>query len=375
MLDALKYSFSSLILIGGAYGLWLGDNNTWIGLALLLGVLGFDAFLKPDHSVRDMSHAWLYDVVVSITLAFGFALIFLYAYLVGSGHFASTSSAIGAFLSTMFIQFVVTAPALHELFHRENLLLRTYGRIGLVLIFDPWREITHVVTHHMRTATPDDPDYARRGDDVYTHVFRSLYGQIIESYHLERTIWTKRGRKWYDLRNAWISRALLLVAFCALLFALGGLKGMLLSVAVCLAGPRAFLEVFNYCNHYGLVSATPGRFEKRHTWNHLTPFVRILALEITNHAGHHEDSYKPFYELVPDRDGPKQPQFLLCVLLALVPPLWFMAIKPLLKHWDDHYASPQEREIAQAENARAGWHELNRDAQVHPSVLACAIPG
>lgn len=54
-----------------------------------------------------------------------------------------------------------------------------------------------------------------------------------------------------------------------------------------------------------------------------------------------------------------QPQFLLVVLLALVPPLFFMMIKPLLKHWDQHYATPQEREIARRENIRAGWQELN----------------
>ncbi len=361
MLDYLKYSFSSLMIVACAYGLLVGGTYSWLGLVVLAGVLFFDAFLEPDHSIRDQRYPWLYDAIVSTVMTMGYGLIFLYAWLAGHGHFTSTQSALGAFLSMMFTQFVVTAPALHEMFHRENLFLRWHGRIGQVMIFDPWREITHVVTHHMRVATPDDPDYARRGDTVYGHVVRSLYRQVIESYHLERTMWTKRGRAWWNPRNGWVQRAAMLIVFSSILFALGGLKGMLLAIGVCLAGPRAFLEVFNYCNHYGLISSTPGRFEKRHTWNHLTPFVRILALEITNHAGHHEDSYKPFYELVPDRTGPKQPQFLLCVLLAFVPPLWFMAIKPLLADWDRRYATPQEREIARAENARAGWHDLNGD--------------
>lgn len=375
MLDCFKYAFSSVLLALGGYGLCLGGSYSWLGLGLLLGVLFFDAFLEPDFSTRDPRYPWLYDVIVSITVALGYAMILLYAHLAGSGHFASTFSAIGAFLSTMFIQFVVTAPALHELFHRENLFLRWYGRIGQVLIFDPWREITHVVTHHMRVATPDDPDYARRGDTVYGHILRTFRGQIIESWHLERTMWTKRGRAWWDVRNSWVHRAAMLALFTALLLAVGGIKGALLAIAVSLLGPRMLLEVFNYCNHYGLVSATPGRFEKRHTWNHLTPFVRILALEITNHAGHHEDSYKPFYELEPDRNGPRQPQFLLCVLLALVPPLWFRAIKPLLKHWDQHYATPQEREIARAENIRAGWSDLNEDESPADPRIASVLRG
>ncbi len=357
--DSLKYTISTVILGVTASGLLMGGHYVWLGLGVLVALLCFDAFLEPDHSVRDTTHLLAYDIVVSINLALGFGLILMYAWLAGHDRFVG-ADALGAFLTMMFTQFVVTAPALHELFHRENMILRWYGRIGQVMIFDPWREITHVVTHHMRVSTPDDPDYARRGDTVYGHVVRTLVRQVIESYHLERTMWTKRGRRWFDPRNSWVHRAAMLLAFSALLFACGGAKGMLLAIGVCLAGPRSFLEVFNYCNHYGLISATPGRFEKRHTWNHLTPLVRILALEITNHAGHHEDSYKPFYLLVPDRTGPKQPQFLMCVLLALVPPLWFATIKPLLRDWDERYADPQEREIARAENARAGWHDLNQ---------------
>lgn len=364
MLDYFKYAVSTVVLAVAAYGLWLGGNYTWLGLGVLLAILFADAFLEPDHSERDLTHAWIYDVVVSLTVGAGFFMVFLYAWLVSHGHFVTTASAIGAFLTTAFIGFVVSAPPIHELFHRENLALRWLGRIGLSLIYDPWREITHVVTHHMHTATPQDPDYARRGDTVYGHIARTFPAQIREAYHLERTLWTKRGRAWWDVRNGWVQRAAILVGFTAILLAIGGFKGAGLAIASCLIGPRMMLEVFNYCNHYGLVSSTPGRFEKRHTWNHLTPFVRILALEITNHAGHHEDGYKPFYELKPDRTGPKQPQFLMCVLMAFVPPIWFMAIKPLLHHWDEHYASPQERELAYAENARAGWHDLNDDDSV-----------
>lgn len=364
MLDHLKYALSAVVLAVTAAGFWAGGTYVWSGLGLLLAILFVDCFLPLDLRERDGRWLWLYDVVVSITLGLGFGLIMLYAWMVGQGHFDTTATAVGAFITTMMVQFVVTAPALHELFHRENTVLRTFGRVGLVLIFDPWREITHVVTHHMRVSTPDDPDYARRGDSVYGHVYRTMIGQIKESYHLEKLMWSKRGRAWWDPRNGWVARASLLVAFSILLFAIGGWSGMGLAILISLLGPRLFLEVFNYCNHYGLVSATPGRFEKRHTWNHLSPFVRILALEITNHAGHHEDSYRPFYQLVPDRTGPKQPQFLLCVLLALVPPLWFMMIKPLLRHWDAHYASEQELEIARAENARAGWHDLNEPVYI-----------
>ncbi|GAC1623397.1 MAG: hypothetical protein NVS9B10_08360 [Nevskia sp.] len=258
MFDYAKYLLSPVLISISACGLLLGGVQVWLGLGVLLGVLFFDAFLEPDHSVRDPRFPWLYDLVVSFTVASGAALLLLYVHLVAIGHFLTTASAVGAFLTMMFTQFVVTAPCIHELFHRENLVLRWYGRLGQVLIFDPWREITHVVTHHLHVGTPTDPDYARRGDTVYGHLYRTMRDQIRESYHLEKMMWTKRGRAWYDPRNGWVWRASALVGFSLVLFAVGGLKGMLLGIAVCLCGPRLLLEVFNYTQHYGLICATPG---------------------------------------------------------------------------------------------------------------------
>lgn len=365
MSDYIKYFLSPIILGLHAWGMTLGGAYAWLGFAVLMWILCFDAFLKPSHHKRDTRFPWLYDTIITCTVLACFANIFYYAYLAGSGHFVGTASQLGAFFGTVMIGFVIGAPPVHELFHREGIALRTLGRIGQCLVFDPWREITHVVTHHMHTATPTDPDYARRGDTVYGHFMRTFPGQWKESYHLEKMMWTKRGRKWYDLRNAWVFKVAYFSLFIALLFAVGGLVGGALACASLILGPRMQLEVFNYCNHYGLVSATPGRFKKHHTWNHLTPYTRILALEITNHAGHHDDSYKPFYELEPDEKGPKQPPFILCVIMAFVPPLFMMAMKPLLKHWDEYYANEQEREIAARENIRAGWLELNNNDSSH----------
>lgn len=373
MLDYAKYLLSPVLLLVSIYGLADGGAMVWLGLGVLLTILSFDAFFKPDHSMRDQRFPWLYDTIVGTQIVGGFVLILLYCYWVGAGHFTSKAEHIGAFLTMIFTQFVLISPALHEMFHRENTLLRWIGRLGMVMLFDPWREITHVVTHHLQTVTPYDPDYARRGQNLYGHLVSSFKEQAIESFHLERKVWMKRGRNWYDVRNPWVWRVGILVAFATLLTVIGGVWGMILSIAVCLLGPRVFLEVFNYTQHYGLVTGTPGRFERRHTWNHLTPFVRVLALEITNHAGHHEDSYKPFYKLEPDVSGPKQPPFLLCLLMAFVPPIWFAMIRPLLADWDRDYANLQEREIAHAENIRAGWSDLNADPGLAESRYAFAI--
>lgn len=373
MFDYIKYALSPVLVIIAGCGFWVGGNYTWLGLGTLLSVMFADAFLEPDHQHRDQRYPWVYDTVVAANISLGLSLILLYAFLVGSGHFQTRPSAVGAFVTMMFVQFVAVAPSVHEMFHRENTFLRWVGRLGMVMILDPWREITHVVTHHIHTVTPTDPDYARRGENLYRHLLRTFRGQIAESYHLEKRMWTKRERNWWDLRNAWVWRLSIVFIFVAILWLIGGWTGTLASVGVCLFGPRTLLEIFNFTQHYGLVTCTPGRFERRHTWNHLSPCVRLLAFEITNHAPHHEDSYKPFYQLEPDRSGPQQPHFFLCFLLALVPPLWFAMIRPRLKDWDRNYANRQERELAESENIRAGWGDLNEDAAAAEHRYAFAI--
>lgn len=365
MFDYFKYLLSPALLLVHVWGMWQGGIHTWLGLSVLTAVLCVDMLLPLDFSERDLRAEWLYDVQVTITMVCGFAQIFLFASWVHADHFVSTLSFSGAFVGTAMYGFVVAAPAVHELMHRKSPFMHLLGRVGLWLIYDPWREITHVVTHHLKVATPDDPDTARRGEAVYPYLIRSFWGQFKDAFELEREMWSKRGRAWWHPMNHWVGSLLGLAAFTGVLIWVGGFDGAGWAIASMLVGPRLMLEFFNYVNHFGLVSECPGTFQRRHTWNHLTPFVRILALEITNHAGHHEDPYKPFYRLTPDRDGPKQPHFLLCILMALVPPLWFAVIKPRLRDWDERYATPKEQQLARLANRQAGWEDWLR---VPPSV-------
>src|SRR3546814_21007572 len=68
-----------------------------------------------------------------------------------------------------------------------------------------------------------------------------------------------------------------------------------------MAGPRFWVESFNYFQHYGLVRVEGGAIARRHVWNHLKPLSRVMGFEITNHADHHTDSFAAFHELRPDR--------------------------------------------------------------------------
>lgn len=75
-----------------------------------------------------------------------------------------------------------------------------------------------------------------------------------------------------------------------------------------------------------------------------------------------------------DYDGRERPAAsgFVCFFAAAVPPIWTRFIlQPHLRHWDLHYATPAERELARTANRRAGWPDWFVDAP-SPSGLATA---
>ena len=55
-------------------------------------------------------------------------------------------------------------------------------------------------------------------------------------------------------------------------------------------------------------------------------------------------------------DAPQMPSVLVCFIASSIPWLWDrMIARPRLQHWDQHYASAEEQELARQANAAAGW--------------------
>ena len=135
----------------------------------------------------------------------------------------------------------------------------------------------------------------------------------------------------------------------------GGWAGVALTVTGMLAA-RLWIESFNYFQHYGLIRVPGSKIGNRHVWNHMSELSRIVSFEITNHAGHHQDSYMPYQKLVPHQEQIPMPSLFTCFFVALIPAVWHRKIiMPALKRWDLEYATQEERELAREQNRRAGW--------------------
>ncbi|MGH8672207.1 MAG: fatty acid desaturase, partial [Burkholderiales bacterium] len=75
--------------------------------------------------------------------------------------------------------------------------------------------------------------------------------------------------------------------------------------------------------------------------------------------GHHHSGPIPYHKLKACPDMPMTPyNYILMGLLSMIPPLYFKIMVPVLKEWDEKYATPGERALAAKQNAESGVPEL-----------------
>ncbi len=354
-MDYLRYYFSVLFPVVAAIGFLIGGDAVWLGVALL-PIMGLvDSVLPNDMAPRKISSKALAEIPVWLC-AFGTPLLYLVAARwVAAAPDITALHYVGAALSLGWLSVIPLVPATHELYHQRSPLKRFVGRYAQVCYLDATREIAHVVGHHINVATADDFDTAPRGTSLYAFTARAVAVSTRDSLLTEANALEKEGKaRWGIHHRIWKALLAQLILQSAI-YAIGGWRAN----GVALAGmsiARFWVESFNYFQHYGLIRLPGAPISRRHVWNHLKPFSRILGFEITNHADHHTNSFAGFTDLVPDRQWIPMPSVFICFFSALIPPLWHsMIIKPALRRWDNELATPQERELARAQNKAAGW--------------------
>ncbi len=93
-----------------------------------------------------------------------------------------------------------------------------------------------------------------------------------------------------------------------------------------------------------------GAYEKvkpHHSWNSGHELGRIFLFELTRHSDHHFNPSRKYQILRHFENAPQMPSgYLAMIPLALVPPLWFKIMNPLVeKHnatLDDSYTKSLE---------------------------------
>ncbi len=202
----------------------------------------------------------------------------------------------------------------HELGHRthrgEQLLALVLLLPGMYMHFF----IEHNRGHHRHVATPRDPATGRRGQTVYAFWLRSVVLSYIDAWKLDARLMVR-----FQLVQA---------AYLLLVYLTVGMAAVWLALAAAVFG-FLMLETVNYIEHYGLLRRQneAGRYEPVlpvHSWNSDHELGRILLYELTRHSDHHFKSTRKYQILRRYDESPELPTgYPACMLMALVPPLWF----------------------------------------------------
>lgn len=123
--------------------------------------------------------------------------------------------------------------------------------------------------------------------------------------------------------------------FLGFVVALAGWTSLFPYLGAALIGILA-LESVNYIEHYGLLRKplTSGRYEpmtESHSWNSNHELGRIMLFELVRHADHHYQTTRKYQALRHLDQSPQLPYgYPMSILLALIPPVWFKVMNPLV---------------------------------------------
>jgi alkane 1-monooxygenase len=349
-----RYLMASVVVLIGLTGIYYGGYAVWAGLLAFLVLAALDLTAGKDASARGGPGKWFYNGVLYLPLVPLYVMWIFFAFRIAEGNLGLINS-VGAIISVSFLTALAGLPTAHELMHRKHPLEIFASSLYLTLVGLPMNDLYHVHGHHPLVGTLEDSDTPRRGQTVYGFVYSSLFHGTLIAYGIEKARLAKLGHGPLWWRGRVLQALLSVIVWVSIFCYLAGPMGIVYLVAT-EAVTLLVLGGFNYTQHYGIVRAPGSPILPHHSWNHLNTFSRAITFEISNHSEHHLDPDK-FYELLKTYpEAPQMPSIVLCFLASFIPPLWEKKIaKPLLQHWDTHYANPVEQRLAMEENARAGW--------------------
>jgi len=239
----------------------------------------------------------------------------------------------------------------HELMHRARPLHRGLAEGLMACTLYAHFCIEHVLGHHKRAATRDDPATARRGEWIYAFLVRVVAASAVHAWQLEGRrarnqgiAWTPKDRR---VRFALIQAGL--VAAVAWAFGGAGLGFFLAQAAFAVL----LLELVDYIEHYGLVRRVleTGKTERvlpHHSWNSGHRVSSAHLFQLTRHSDHHANASRPYYRLrtLPG-EAPVMPGgYPAMMLLSLAPPLFFRVVDPLIDDLEAHAAAARSTDAA-----------------------------
>jgi alkane 1-monooxygenase len=297
------------------------------GLIPLLDIL----FRSDDHAAIETSTSAINKLLPALCLPAWYAVLLSGCYVASTGQL-STLELCAVVLSLGSMGAILAINPAHELIHRNTAVERNVGGLLLAGVCYGAFKVEHVRGHHLYAATEKDTASAKRGENVFAFVLRSIIGTTINAHRLENQRLKRLGLslaqfQWW-LKNEiirWNAISFLLAAGICYAF------GWLALTVFLLAGLGAIfeLEVINFIEHYGLsrrVIAGTNKFEpvqEHHSWNANTLASNVFLFNLQRHSDHHAHAGKDYLHLSSISNAPQLPfGYSVMFLVALCPPFW-----------------------------------------------------
>ena len=378
MIKYLKYFTPTFFLILSIYMCSIGSYYPTIFFVSfsLLVILG-DIILGKDENVEKFSYPGILNFSLYLNLPFLFILVFLVIFIF-SNH--NPSWLINIFNTYLYIDLVniresatfldkisfiaitslfvgtMGTVAGHELTHRKkNKFDMFIGNWLLALSWDCAFAIEHVYGHHKNVCLPEDPATAKRGENLYTFIFRAIIKEQIDAWKIEIYHLKRRGYYLFGFHNKMIIGYLRSFVITMIAFIIGGFIGMLFYL-LCAFIAKSLLEVINFSEHYGLVREEGKPVCNRHSWNSNHVMSSLILFNVTRHSSHHEHSNLKFWELNTYPNAPMMPQGYLSMLYIAIffPFIYHRIMAKKLIEWDLNYGTDEEKKIAMIQNKNSG---------------------
>lgn len=328
------YLFAYTMPVFLLLGAWLGGLGVLLPTVVVFVLLPLlDALSGEDHTEPiEGDRSPLFDLWLRAWFPVQTAVLVIIGSWVASGAY-SPVEIVGLIGATGVVVSGTGITVAHELMHRRPAHDRALAELLMLTALYPWFCVEHVQGHHKTVSTPDDPAFAARGRSLYAYLPHTLVGGLRSAWAIETRRVNKRGIR--GLADRRVRYALSLGALLSAVAVLGGPW-----VLVWFVGQAAFaatlLETINYIEHYGLHRRrnSRGKWERvqaDHSWNTPSRLTNWYLFNLQRHADHHAFAARPYDQLRNLPTSPTLPAgYPTMILIALVPPLWFRIVHPLI---------------------------------------------
>lgn len=320
-------------LTGSVAAMWIPATTIYVVIPLLDMILGEDLNNPPEEVVplleADSYYRWAtYLLVPVLWIAFLANAVF-----VGTQDLPWTAVLATAVNIGILCGFGINLG--HELGHKKSKLERNLATSVLAMGAYGHFAIDHNRGHHRHVATPEDCASSRMGETLYAFALHELPGAFRRAWRLERGRLDRHEWPVWSLHNEIVRAGLITVTVTAgLTIAFGPIMMPYLLTTYFIGAFH--LTMANYIEHYGLLrqKRTNGLYERcqpHHSWNSNHICSNWALYHLQRHSDHHANPGRRYQSLRHFDDLPTLPNgYFGMFLVALIPPLWFRVMDPLV---------------------------------------------